>query len=259
MEKRSTSKRQEEKIRMLSSQYDRLQRAWSENAMLFHDMDNHLQTICHLAENGSNEEIRRYISRISRPVEPPAGILHTGVGIVDAVLNAKKRQAQEKGCRMDINAQLPANTGIDEDDFCTILTSLLDNAMESMDRERAHRGRVRGGGPSGERSGGERGSGTAPAEGERPVISVSLRRIQHFLVICVSHPCAETPARGWNLLATSGQDRLRHRRRLKRVRRAVEKYKGSLSLAQEDGRFVAAAMLFFPDGAGKDESRRRQY
>lgn len=38
---------------------------------------------------------------------------------------------------MDINAQLPVNTGIAVDDFCTILANLIDNAIESVVRERS--------------------------------------------------------------------------------------------------------------------------
>ena len=98
------SKKEAEKVRMLGEQYERLQRAWSENAMLFHDMGNHLQTIFHLAQAGENEEICRYISRISKPVEQLGSIYFTGVGVVDAVLNAKKQLAEERGYEMDVNA-----------------------------------------------------------------------------------------------------------------------------------------------------------
>lgn len=45
MEKRKNLKLNAEKIKMLSSQYELLLQAWSENAMLFHDMSNHL-TYC---------------------------------------------------------------------------------------------------------------------------------------------------------------------------------------------------------------------
>ena len=219
----SAIKREAEKVWMLSGQYERLQRAWSENAMLFHDMENHLQTVSYLAEQGKNEEIREYISRISRPVKELAGVFFTGVGIVDAVLGSRQDLARRKGYGMDINAQLPANTGIAENDFCTILTNLLDNAIESMDRERADKGEI----------------------------CVSIRSIRHFLVICVSNPCGENPLQGRNWFSTSKADRTRHGWGLKSVRRTVQKYNGSLSLEREDGRFVAAAMLFFPSAPGK--------
>lgn len=210
-----------EKAKMLDGQYKLLFQAWSENAMLFHDMENHLHTIYHLAGEGKNEEIRRYISRISKPVEQLSGILWTGVGIVDAVLNAKKQLAAEKGYAMDINAQFPANTGISEDDLCTVLTNLLDNAIESLDREKENR------------------------PGDAPVIRVSLRSIHHFLIICVSNPCKEQPLKTQRLFPTSKKDKIRHGWGLKSVRQTVQKYNGSLSLEIVNGRFAATAMMFY--------------
>lgn len=240
MEKRKNLKLNAEKIKMLSNQYELLLQAWSENAMLFHDMSNHLQTIYLLAGEGKCEDIRQYISRISKPTEQLSGILWTGVGIVDAVLNAKKQLATEKGYAMDINAQLPANTGIAEDDFCTVLTNLLDNAIESIDREKAAAD-----------SGKNLPGGKAPADKkltmdqDLPAISVSLRSIHHFLVIRVSNPCREPQPKNQRLYSTSKKDRLHHGWGLKSVRQTVQKYNGSLSLEVTDGQFVATAMMFF--------------
>ncbi|MDE7008193.1 MAG: ATP-binding protein [Lachnospiraceae bacterium] len=208
-----------QKAKMLSRQYELLLQAWSENAMLFHDMENHLQTIYHLAGEEKSEEICQYISHISKPVKQLSGILWTGVGIVDAVLNAKKQLAMEKGYDMDINAQLPANTGISEDDLCTVLTNLLDNAVESMDREKTPVG--------------------------RGVIQVSLRSIHHFLMICVSNPCSGHAQIGPRLFLTSKKDNIHHGWGLKSVRKTVHKYNGSLSLEMADGRFTATAMMFY--------------
>ena len=210
-----------EKVKMLGSQYRLLLQAWSENAMLFHDMENHLQTIYHLAGEGKCEEIRRYISHISKPVEQLSEVLWTGVGIVDAVLKAKKQLATEKGYAMDINAQLPANTGIAEDDLCTVLTNLLDNAIESMDREKEN------------------------LPGDTPVIRITLRSIHHFLVINVSNPCIGHSPIGPRLFLTSKKDNIHHGWGLKSVRKTVHKYNGSLSLEMTDGRFTATAMMFY--------------
>lgn len=238
MKKNGVSKKEAEKVRMLSRQYEQLQRAWSENAMLFHDMGNHLQTIFHLAQAGKNEEICRYISRISKPVEQLSGIYFTGVGIVDAVLNAKRQLAEERGYEMDINAQLPANTGISEDDFCTVLTNLLDNAIESMDRERA------GLAPAGKEG---RETGRTGAEASLSPIEVSLRHIHHFLVIRVTNPCTKQKAGGRGLFTTSKRDAARHGWGLRSVQKTVRKYNGSLTLEVKEGKFAASALLFFED------------
>lgn len=216
---RKTSKKEMEKVKMLINQYELLQNAWSENAMLFHDMDNHMQTIYHLAGEGKNEEIKQYITRISKPIKQLSGIRWTGMGIVDAVLNTKKMQAGEKGYEMDINAQLPANTGIAQEDFCTILTNLIDNAIESVDREKNL--------------------------SKKPVIQVSLRHIHHFLVIRITNPCSRQLRGKWRIFNTSKEDRLLHGWGLKNVRRAVWKYNGSFSCEITENRFAATVMMFF--------------
>lgn len=222
--RREVLKRETQKVKMLGEQYELLQRIWSEHAMLFHDMDNHLQTIYYLANEGKCQEIQTYIARISKPVEQLSGSLWTGVGIVDAVLNDKKRLAQDTGCRLDINAQLPVNTGIAGDDFCTILTNLIDNAIESVGRER-----------------------NAPEGGAPVTIDVAIRQIRHFVMIRVANPCGLEPEKKRGFFCTAKADRLRHGWGLKRVQQAVQKYNGSFACGVESGKFVATAMLCMCD------------
>ncbi|MDE6999552.1 MAG: GHKL domain-containing protein [Lachnospiraceae bacterium] len=234
MLKREMLKRETQKVRMLGEQYELLQRTWSEHAMLFHDMDNHLQTIYHLAGEGRCQEIREYIARISMPIEQLSGMLWTGVGIVDAVLNDKRRLAQERGCSLDINAQLPVNTGIAGDDFCTILTNLIDNAIESVVREQ-----------------------TVPEREAPATIGVAVRQIHHFVMIRITNPCGREPERRRGLFCTAKADRLHHGWGLKRVQQTVQRYNGSFSCELRSGKFVATAMLCMCDtrqGAPSSES-----
>ena len=207
------------KNKILNQQYEMLQKAYSDNAMLFHDMNNHLQTIYGLAEKKDYAAIQQYITRISAPTEQLSAILWTGVGIVDAILNAKKELALKKGYQMDINAQLPDNTGITSDDFCTILGNLIDNAIESMDRQHI--------------------SGTALP------ICVTLRRINHFLIFQVSNPCYQAPRKKLDFFPSAKRDSQRHGWGLKSVKRAVVKYNGTFSCGMEGDRFVATEMLFY--------------
>lgn len=203
-----------------SRQYRLLQKAYTDNAMLFHDMDHHLQTIYHLAAKEGNTAIMEYISGIGEPVRELSGILWTGVGIVDAVLNVKKELAEGKGFSLDIDAELPANTGIDPGDFCAILGNLLDNAIEAMERQ---------------------------GDGGVEPIRVSLRRINHFLMIQVSNPCREQPAGKKGAFKSRKAETGLHGWGLKSVKKAVMKYNGSFSCEVENGRFVATALLFFTD------------
>lgn len=211
--------RETAKNEILNQQYEMLQKAYSDNAMLFHDINNHLQTIYSLAEKKDHAAIQQYITRISAPTEQLSGILWTGVGIVDAILNAKKELALKKGYQMDINAQLPSNTGITSDDFCTILGNLIDNAIESLDRQHI--------------------PDTAAT------IHVTLRRINHFLIFQISNPCSQLPRRKLDFFLSAKRDFLKHGWGLKSVKRSVIKYNGTFSYGIEGDRFVATAMLFF--------------
>lgn len=209
------------KNEILSQQYEMLQKAYSDNAMLFHDMNNHLQTIYSLAEKKDHTAIQQYILQISTPTEQLSGILWTGVGIVDALLNAKKEVARKKGYHMDINAQLPANTGITSDDLCTILGNLIDNAIESMARQRI--------------------------PGDTSPIQVTLRRINHFLMFQVSNPCFQQPRKKLDFFLSSKRGFQRQGWGLKSVKRVVVKYNGTFACGMEEDKFVATAMVFYPE------------
>lgn len=211
--------RETAKNEMLNQQYEMLQKAYSDNAMLFHDMNNHLQTIYNLAAKKDYTAIQQYIVQISAPTHQLSDIIWTGVGIIDGILNAKKELALKKGYKLDINAQLPANTGITSDDFCTILGNLIDNAIESMDRQHIP-------------------DTTSP-------ICVTLRRINHFLIFQVSNPCSQPPRRKFDFFLSAKRDFQRHGWGLKSVKRAVVKYNGAFTCGMEGDRFVATAMIFY--------------
>lgn len=213
--------------RMLNEQYEVLQKTYTDNAMLFHDMNNHLQTIYHMAENDGNAQIKEYVSRISSPIKEISNILWSGIGIVDAIINDKKKYAENKGYAFWFDVELPSNTGIATEDFCTILSNLLDNAIESLDRQSET-------------------SQNSSVENFKPQIKVSLRRINRFLMIQVSNPCTEIPKPQKGLFDSLKPDKFRHGWGLKSIKKSVAKYNGSFSCDILDGNFIATAILFFP-------------
>lgn len=83
------------------------------------------------------------------------------------------------------------------------------------------------------------------AEKRLPPIEVSLRHINHFLVIRVSNPYSGEKSGRHSLFSTTKEDRMRHGWGLKSVRQTVQRYNGSLSLEVAEGRFAASVMMFF--------------
>ena len=76
-------------------------------------------------------------------------------------------------------------------------------------------------------------------------IRVTIRRINHFLIVEVANPCKEDGHRKKGIFGNTGISALGHGWGLRSVRQAVLKYGGSFSCSMEEGWFRATAMLFF--------------
>ncbi len=209
-----------EKNHLLEQHCKILQQSYASNAELFHDMNHHLQIIYHIANQNGDEEIKQYISNITTPIQELSNYIWTGVEIVDVILNNKKQLAQSKGYAMDINTELPNNTGISSDDYCVILSNLIDNAIEALDR--------------------------LPKPITLPLIQVSIRRIHQFLMIQVSNPCLDNRKKKHGFFSTSKPNTVRHGWGLKSIKKTVNKYHGSLNCEIKNHTFTATALLFFP-------------
>ena len=196
----------------LEAQCKILRETYNANEALYHDMKHHLQAIYFLAEKNHDTQILEYISEISQEIQECTPYVSTGVDIVDAIINHKRQLALEKGISFEANVELPVNTGIASDDFCVILSNLLDNALEALTRQ-----------PQPDST-----------------LHLTIRRIHQFLLIQVTNPCPDNIS-----TRTSKADKRHHGWGLKNVKKIVQKYHGSLEYKVENHSFVVTAMLFF--------------
>ena len=210
----------EQKNHYLEQQCAILRKNFSLHAELYHDMNHHLQVIHHMASLTNNFEIQQYIQDISMNIQEYASYVWTGVDIVVAILNCKKQVAENQGYSMQFNIELPNNTGIASEDFCSILSNLLDNALEAVKDVK---------------------------ESDTPhCIEVNIRRIHQFLMIQVKNPCSQNNIRKNSFLPTTKKDSSIHGLGLKNVKKAIAKYNGSFQYEIMNHTFCATALLFFP-------------
>lgn len=208
------------KRQLLEEKYQSLNEIYSKNAKLYHDLNNHLNLLWQLLNEGKTEEAKTYISNISEPVRHMQKVTWTGVDLVDVVLNSKIEVMQEKNIAYQVNVELPQNTGISEADICTILSNLLDNAIEAVEK--------------------------IPRQ-ETPV-RVTMRSIRKMLFIQISNPCIGIEIPEGGLPETSKKERERHGWGLWNVSDLAEKYQGTFQVECEKGVFQATVMLFFEEG-----------
>ena len=118
---------------LLEEKYQNLNEVYSQNARLYHDLNNHLIALDHLLDDGNIPEAKTYIAAIQKPVQILKKTHWTGDDVVDAVLNNKIQLMENRNIHYEIQTDFPDKTGIEAADLCTILANLLDNAIEATD------------------------------------------------------------------------------------------------------------------------------
>ena len=105
---------------------------------LRHDMKNHLAVVRQYAAAGQTEELGRYLDRCLEQLAQP-GFVHTGNPDIDSMLNYKLAQAERAGARLTLDIRLPEDFTADAFDWNIILGSLLDHAVEALEKSREKR------------------------------------------------------------------------------------------------------------------------
>ena len=144
--------------------------------------------------------------------------VRTGIEAVDYILSQKEKWASEKGIDMSIHAEYPKNCSIDSVDLCTILTNLLDNAIEACER--------------------------CSPEIERK-IKLTIRRIHQFIIIKIENSSSTTPTIRNEKMMTTKINKSMHGWGIQNVRAAVEKYHGVMEYDYKNNIFTMNVMLFY--------------
>lgn len=219
-----TSEQKQEKLRtealkdrneLLNKKYDSINRIYRDNSKLYHDLNNHMNVLYHILEEGHIATAKQYIQEISKPIMQLTKDVWTGVDVVDTVINSKIQRMEEAGIKVDINVECPQNSNILPNDLCTILSNIIDNSIEAVEK--------------------------LPDGG---YINITMRRINYFLFIRVVNPCCNVK-RFETFPPTTKEDKIYHGWGLQSVGDIVKKYNGTLECINENCIFKVEIMLPF--------------
>ena len=177
---------------------------------LRHDIGNHLMTATVLAKEDTSKA-EAYLQGLTNEFRSMTAIDFCENSIADAVLYGKATEASAAGVTFSVEASLSENLHIQETDLMSLLSNLLDNALE------------------------------AAIQAEDPFVEVSIREKGGAVLIHVrnSFPANISP----NLLRTGKKEKNMHGLGLQIVDRICRKYNGSFSHKIKDSIFDANAML----------------
>lgn len=207
----------EEQAELLDRDYQSLNRLYSENARLFHDLHNHIELLHRHLTHGNVNEVVEYLEDLRGPVREITNSGWTGDEAVDYLIGNKTAAAQEQQIAAEVNMEFPRHTNIRSADLTAILGNLLDNALEAAKK----------------------------AQGNQRFIRLTVRRINNMLVIKVENGCEAPPVSKQGELITSKKEGGLHGWGLKSVRTAAEKYDGIVETMYEDHVFRAVVTLSF--------------
>lgn len=201
---------------LLKEQYETINQIYTNNAELYHDLNNHLTVLYQLLDEGNVNEAKKYIKEISKPIMKLSKTIWTGIDVVDVIINSKLEIMKQMDIHAEINVEFPQNTNILPNDICTILSNLLDNAIEA--------------------------AGELEYSGS---ISLIMRRINYFLLIKVSNSCAENKEKFNKYPKTTKDNKQFHGWGLPSVMETIKKYNGTFKCENKDNQFIVNIMLFF--------------
>lgn len=98
-----------------------------------HDMNNHLFAIDTLLKNKNYEEAQQYIQKLAAISDIKKIYIDTDNYLIDSLINYKINIAQSKGIKCTYKIVIPSNLHIDSFAFVTILSNLLDNAIQGAE------------------------------------------------------------------------------------------------------------------------------
>lgn len=135
---KSSQTRYYSKINQLSEEYmaaqakhfEKVRESDTEMRRLRHDMKNHVLCMNELYRLEKYHELGEYLKQLSNTVTEIQASIRTGNEIVDAIISEKMEEAENFKIKIHVDGDFKG-INISAMDLCTILSNLLDNAVEA--------------------------------------------------------------------------------------------------------------------------------
>lgn len=207
---RLLQERNEERIQL----YHEVSVNYEEQKRVLHDYNNHVSCIQGLLKNKQYQEAEAYAEKLVDSF--PDNIQNVDVNnpILNVVLNQKYRLAKMKDISLLFYANDLSDLWLEEQDAVSLLSNLLDNAIEACEK----------------------------LESERK-IRIKLVREKRQFVLSIRNPVSEPVAIENNEIRTSKEDKRKHGIGLKNVQMILDKYQGMGMMRYEEGCFSYTAVI----------------
>jgi tetratricopeptide (TPR) repeat protein len=201
-------------LAMYENQINLLNQSQKRIRALQHDIKNHMLLIRAYLEQGEYRNAISYIQSAMEFVENPMQYVNSGNTEVDSILNYMLERAAKLSCQVETQIEIPDSRFMPEFDLNVLLSNLLSNALEALEKT------------------------------EDRYLFVGLKYERGMFLVRIYNTYAGGLLRKENHFLTRKQDRERHGIGLQNVDEIVKKYDGELNRKITDSQFKTDIVLY---------------
>lgn len=203
-----------QRIEMYENQLEIMEQSQKNIKSLNHDMKNHLMLISSYIDSKEYNKAQQYIGDINNYMTVSGQHIHTGNQEIDAIMNYMITKAENKGCKVETQIQIPNIGFMEKLDLNILLGNLLDNAIEALEKV------------------------------EERYLHISMKYKQGVFVVRIQNSYDGTLYKQGEKYITRKQDTENHGIGLENVNEIVMKYNGKQVVEMTDSQFVITIMLY---------------
>lgn len=192
--------------------YEAIAAHMKEIRMMRHEIGHHIAALQILNGQGESGRLAKYLDTIAEQVSQSTALYSENL-LVNCILSDRAGRAKEARIPIETDIGVPASLPIADPDLCSLLTNLLDNAIESNLR----------------------------LDAESRWLRIQIRLKGNFLVIACANACA--PAPGMPLRSSKEGD---HGYGIAIMRSIAKKYESTLEMERQARSFCVKTALQLP-------------
>lgn len=200
-----------EHMALQKQHYEHMLLQYEELRKFCHDVKNHMLALNSMCTSEDNSQIKKYLSQLTNEVSSKKPVEYTGNRELDAVIAPFVLEAESKNIKVQFKGRVSDNVAIDMFDMCTIISNLLNNAIEACEK----------------------------IQEDKRIIEFEIAGYNSQIFISVSNSYdMESIINQKQKFITTKEDKQNHGIGLENVRRTVKKYDGDMRISQENERFI---------------------
>ncbi len=210
-----------QKAELEKEKYHATRLNYDELRSIRHEIKNHNFYLKALLDEGKIDQAKEYLDRVSAQGTKYLKSFDSGNYAVDVVMTHELAAAKEMNVTLNPQILVPRTLPYRDEDVCSLLSNLLDNAMEAA----------------------------AQSGVENPTVDISMLPRQEYLFIRVTNPVNKDlpEKRRMTLETTKASHTELHGFGTRIIRRIAERYNGSVKYSMADGVFTTDVMLEMPE------------